>query len=235
MDLFDAADYAGNINIAAEFTTGSYNKYLQGDVDGAENQGNPPVDGYDGFVYNTGSGSDVVNMTVNGHIAADNDFDLTISTGAGDDLVAFRYENMSYNQSLDQKNLQNVSIATGDGNDTVWFYGDQGGSAVIAAGSGNDVIYANQEELFTGGNADTTTPLNPNNYNAVFVFNTSDTSVGIAGYAGATLQNNMAIGQNLFTVNNAAESESLQVSVDFLCYTGTFYLGAIFADMTLSA
>lgn len=233
--VFDAADYAGNINIAAEFTDSSYNKYLQGDVDGAENQGNPPVDGYDGFVYNTGSGSDVVNMTVNGDIAADNDFDLTISTGAGDDLVAFRYENMSYNQSLDQKNLQNVSIATGDGNDTVWFYGDQGGSAVIEAGSGNDVIYANQEELFTGGNADTTTPLNPNNYNAVFVFNTSDTSVGIAGYAGATLQNNMAIGQNLFTVNNAAVGETLQVSVDFLGYTGTFDMGAIIADMTLSA
>lgn len=233
--VFDAADYTGNINIAAEFTASSYNKYLQGDVDGAENQGNPPVDGYDGFVYNTGSGSDVVNMTVNGDIAADNDFDLTISTGAGDDLVAFRYDDMDVNQSLNQKNLQNVSIATGDGNDTVWFYGDQGGSAVIEAGSGNDVIYANQEESFTGGNANATTHLNPNNYNAVFVFNTSDTSVGIAGHAGATLQNNMAIGQNLFTVNNAAVGETLQVSVDFLGYTGTFDMGAIIADMTLSA
>lgn len=212
--VFDAAGYEGNINIAAAITSASYDKYLK-QVDGnEEGVGNPPVDGYDGFAYNTGNGNDVVNMTVNGAIAADNDFKLNISTGNGDDLVAFRYEGMKGNQSYDQKNLKNVNIDTGDGNDTVWFYGDEGGSAVINAGAGNDVIYANQQEFFTG--APDGVGLDNTSYNAVFVFNTSATDVGVAGYNGATLSNDLAIGVSSFPVTDAPAGASVLVTVNFL-------------------
>lgn len=213
--VFDAAGYEGNINIAANITAASYEKYLK-QVDGnEEGVGNPPVDGYNGFAYNTGNGNDVVNMTVDGAIAADNDFNLNISTGAGDDLVAFRYEGMQGNQSIDQKNLKNVNIDTGDGNDTVWFYGDEGGSAVINAGAGNDVIYANQQEPFTGGASGE--QLFPALYNAVFVFNTNATEVGLGNaYYGATLSNDLAIGATTFAVTDAPAGASVRVTVDFL-------------------
>ena len=221
--VFDATGYAGDINIAAQITATSFDKYLKS-VDGVKyiDQMFAPNAGYEGqFSYLTGNGKDVVNMTVNGAIAADVDFKMTIDTGAGDDLVAFRYANMTANQSLNQKNLENVNIKTGEGNDTVWFYGNVpggagSGSVVINTGAGNDVIYANQNDFI--GAMVPGTPVAPANYNAVFVFNTNDRSVNINGLAGATLGNDMAIGNNSFAVT-AATGTSVWVTVEFKGYT----------------
>lgn len=220
--VFDASDYAGAINIAAEITAASYDKYLKS-VDGAKyiDKMYAPHAGYQGqFAYITGQADDVVNMTVNGAIAADVDFRMNIDTGAGNDLVAFRYADMSANQENNQKNLQNVTIKTGEGDDTVWFYAPAaavaaGGSVIINTGAGNDVIYANQQELFTGGWVPGT-PIAPADYNAVFVFNTNnrELATGTGGLAGATLSNDLAVGQDTFEVTPVAD-ESLYVTVTF--------------------
>lgn len=199
--VFDAAGYEGNIALSAEFTDGSVEKYLEG-VDGGP-VGNPPVSGYDGFVYNLGSGNDVLSMSVEGVVAADNDFDLTMDTGAGNDLVFFQYDEISKNQGLDQKNLQNVTLNTGDGNDTVWFEGvirdgdsSGDGSLVINTGAGNDVIYAN------GGYS-----------SAAFVLNASDPR---------TAGDNVAIGQDTFSFAGTVDAgDYVAVTVNFLGFTST--------------
>lgn len=224
--VFDGASYAGDINVAASITSHSYDKYLKG-VDGDESGlGNPPVDGYDGFAYNTGAGDDVINMTVSGAVAADNDFKLNINTGAGNDLVAFRYDDaITGNQGTSQKGLQNVTISTGEGDDTVWFYGgakgtggaDSDGSAVISAGAGNDVIYVNQQEFFTGEDQ---RQLDSSAYNAVWVLNTTGTQVGIAGLEGATMNNDLSSGQSQFNVN-VPQGSTLQVTVSFKGFEAT--------------
>lgn len=216
--VFDAEGYTGNINVAAEITDASYDKYLKG-VDGNEaGLGNPPLPGYnDAFTYRTGTGNDVVNMTVNGDIAADSDFKMNIDTGAGDDLVAFRYADMSVNQAANQKGLQNVTINTGAGNDTVWFYGDNGGSTVINTGAGNDVVYANQQEFFTGG-----APATPTSYNAVWVFNNgADNRIAVTDFNGATLRNDLLTDGATFTTNPATAGNDVLVQVDFLGFTAT--------------
>lgn len=216
--VFDAEGYTGNINVAAEITDASYDKYLKG-VDGNEaGLGNPPLPGYDNaFTYRTGTGNDVVNMTVNGDIAADSDFKMNIDTGAGDDLVAFRFADMSVNQAANQKGLQNVTISTGAGNDTVWFYGDNGGSTVINTGAGNDVVYANQQEFFTGG-----APATPTSYNAVWVFNNgADNRVAVTGLDGATVRNDLLTDGATFTTAPAAAGNDVLVQVDFLGFTAT--------------
>lgn len=216
--VFDASGYKGDINIAAEITSSSFDKYFKS-VDGEKyiDKMHAPLasDKYSGeFSYFTGDGEDVVNMTVNGAIAADVDFKMNINTGAADDLVAFRYADMRPNQSLNQKNLENVTINTGSGDDTVWFFGDQGGSAHILAGDGNDVIYANQNETYTGG-VTSGGSIAHNSYNAVFVFNTNDKSIVATGLAGATLANDMAIGKQSFAVTGATAGETLNVTVNF--------------------
>lgn len=223
--VFDATDYAGAINIAAQITEASFDKYLKS-VDGGRyiDKMYAPHGGYAGqFAYITGKGDDVVNMTVAGAMAADVDFKMNIDTGAGDDLVAFRYANMSVNQENDQKNLQNVTINTGAGNDTVWFYAPNaatpGGSVQINTGANNDVIYVNQEELFTGGTPGVPAAMPaPNAYNAVFVFNTTNRNLNnAAGFNGATLQNDLAVGMDTFAVTPTAD-EALYVRVMFKGY-----------------
>ena len=201
--VFDAAGYEGNIALGAEFTESSVEKYLDG-VDGGP-VGNPPVSGYDGFVYNLGSGNDALNMSVEGVVAADNDFDLTMDTGAGNDQVIFQYDKISKNQGLDQKNLQNVTLNTGDGNDTVWFVGaaqndsSGDGSLVINTGAGNDVIYANRESVLPG---------------AAFVLNASDPT---------TAGDNVAIGQDTFSFAGGTvdAGDYVAVTVNFLGFTST--------------
>ena len=219
--VFDADGYTGNINVAAAITSDSYDKYLKG-VDGNEDGlGNPPFPKYDNaFTYNTGTGNDVVNMTVNGAIAADSDFKMNINTGAGDDVVAFHYDSMTANQSANQKKLQNVTIDTGAGDDTVWFYAPaatdpaKGGSVVIRTGAGNDVIYANQQDFFSAGN-----PTNVSNYNAVWVFNTTTTGITVDGVKGATLGNDLEGNIPEFTATGMAAGSNVAVKVDFLGFT----------------
>lgn len=249
----NSEDYAGDINIAAAITYESYDKYFKF-VDGEKyiNSNNAPTTKYNGhFTYLTGSGDDTVNMDVNGDIASDVDFNLDIITGDGADLVAFSYESLKAgSQEYNQKYLENVTVQTGAGDDTVWFYGAEvydagnldiqnlGGSLVINTSTGNDVVYANQIDFFTGGinyDANTNDPTNPNStnlldadhYNAVWLFNNGDgtasgdataNQIHVAGYDGATLNNNAETGLSSFgLVATAATlgSNALYATVDF--------------------
>jgi hypothetical protein len=251
-DFDDFGTYAGDINIAALITEESFDKYLKS-VDGTNGIKKmfAPNAHYNGaFTYKMGSGDDVVNMTVNGEIAADRDFTLNIDTNTGNDLVAFRYDEMSKEESVDQKYLKNVNIKTEDGNDTVWFYGadvtqkpvydewdnvtgyksfieDLRGSVNINAGSGDDVIYANQVEYFTGGaqTPETTgkgVTLGPNLYNAVFVFNASEREIStdIDNY-GATLNNNFQSGLKQVYFVGKDGYDDLYVQIDFMGFRST--------------
>ncbi len=243
--VFDAATsgYTGDINIAAEITEDSYDKYLKS-VDGVKGLDKlAPVGGYNqAFTYATGSGDDVVNMTVNGDIAADVDFAMNIDTGAGNDLVAFRYDDMTDNESVNNKYLQQVAINTGAGDDHVWFYSgtvgtvtdadtgeatigiiDNGGGVTVNAGSGADKIYVNQVDMMTGGTGSGVT-YGPTNYNAVFVFNTNDPTVGVEGLNGATLSNNMLTGPAEFSLATApASNVNLYVTVNFKGFSSDTY------------
>ncbi|MBQ7607827.1 MAG: hypothetical protein IJU76_07630 [Desulfovibrionaceae bacterium] len=230
--VFDASDYSGEINIAARITDDSYDKYFKS-VDGERyiNKMYAPLasESYSGdFTYITGSADDVVNMTLNGEIASDVDFELNINTGKGDDLVAFRYEDMTLNQSLNQKQMRNVHINTQDGDDTVWFYDRaylRDGSVDINAGAGADTVYANQHDfwgLSGGTNSADGVVLGPDNYNAVFVFNATDNerSIGVDTLDGATLNNDVLSGHGRSsysfsdTITDAAKS--LYVTVEFM-------------------
>ena len=241
--VFDAATsgYTGDINIAAEITEDSYDKYLKS-VDGVKGLDKlAPVGGYDkAFTYATGSGDDVVNMTVDGDIAADNDFAMNIVTGSGDDLVAFQYTDaITTNQSVNNKYMQKVNIDLGDGDDTAWFYGakvyddgngggeteQKGGAVKISGGTGNDTIYANQIDMMIGG-AGSGVTWGPDSYNAVFVLNAPSTKtatntegpreVGVDGLNGATLNNNIHTGSDTFTVaTGVTGATGFYVSVTF--------------------
>jgi hypothetical protein len=246
--VFDAADYDGQINIAAQITDDSYDKYLKS-VDGIKGIDKwAPLTAFgDKFTYLTGSNNDFVNMTVAGDIAADVDFKMLINTGAGKDTVAFRYDGLRPNQDYNQKYMRNVDISTGDGDDHVWFYSQlndlyQGsGSVNVQAGSGRDVVYANQLELSTGGadsdkvgkwNQEGGVVDDPAHYNAVFAFNTYgedfttySNQVGIDGFNGARLNNNVLTGNKDFKFNEATfkdldNASSLYVTVKFMGFKG---------------
>ncbi|MBR4604851.1 MAG: hypothetical protein IKO41_01290 [Lachnospiraceae bacterium] len=215
--VFDASTYTGDINIGAEITDASYDKYFKS-VDGTRyiDKMFAPTGGYEGqFSYLTGSGDDVVNMTVDGDIASDVDFDMMIKTVSGDDLVAFKYEKMTANQSANQKAMQNVAISTGGGEDDVWFYGDEGGSVKINAGSGDDVVYANQHTL------DFSTTIAANYYNAVWVYNSNDQRIAVAGNEGATLMNDSASKASSFAMKTNGHADTLWAKVEFKGFTAS--------------
>jgi hypothetical protein len=95
------------------------------------------------FSYETGAGADKLDLTISEEAIAYEDLVLEISTGAGDDYVEFDVENettdLNTNWDEDQAALDNITISTGSGNDTVWAKGD--GEVTISTGAGNDVVY----------------------------------------------------------------------------------------------
>ncbi len=246
--VFDADGYTGDINIAAQITAESNAKYLE-PQDGLNRDDSAPKtdDGYYGnvaehFAYRTGTGDDTINMKVNGGVAADNDFALSIKTGAGNDLVNFSFEDMTARESVNQKALQNVTIDTGDGNDTVWFWGgektytgniatdtDLRGSVVVNAGAGNDAIYVNQK-LYNvtdanGSAVDFSTFVTDqgtasDSYNAVFVFNAgpddADKAMLLSGIKGAQSLNNDILGSTgSFAYTGATAGNAITLTVTF--------------------
>lgn len=224
--VFDASAMEGKVNIGAQITDAAYDIYMK-DVDGVDSM----AEGYapnGAFKYYLGSNDDTLNMGVSADIAADADFVLDIQTNSGNDLVQFGFGQMTYVQSVDQKNLQNVSISTGEGDDTVWFVNGSGaefgGAVVVDAGSGNDTLYLNQE-VFTGN-------FTHDNYNAVFVFNSTATDIAVTGNAGATLWNNTGVGSASFEVTNATAGEGLYVTVSFLGYSQQVKIMDVAANTT---
>ena len=231
--VFDASAMEGKVNIGAQITDAAYDIYMK-DVDGVDSM----AEGYapnGAFKYYLGSNDDTLNMGVSGDIAADADFVLDIQTNSGNDLVQFAFGEMTYVQSVDQKNLQNVSISTGEGDDTVWFVSSddvdsgtpvESGAVVVDAGSGNDTLYLNQEVF------NPTFGFTPNNYNAVFVFNSTATDIAVDGNNGATLLNDTGVGSASFEVTNATAGEGLYVTVSFLGYSQQVKIMDVAANTT---
>ena len=91
--VFDAETFKGDINLGASITRASYEKYLKG-VDGSHPIDRwAPLSGYDtAFSYLLGDGNDTLNMKVDGSIANDNDFQMIIDGGAGNDLFLFTFD-----------------------------------------------------------------------------------------------------------------------------------------------
>lgn len=207
---FDASAMGGTVNIGAQITSASYDKYLK-DVDGVEDKNNSATNG--DFSYKTGTGNDTVNMAVDGRVAGDNDFRLNIETNAGNDLVNFSFNGFTANQLANQMELNNVSIATGAGDDIVKFWGD--GAVKVDGGAGNDAIYVGQ---------------NGADHNAVWVMNSnadhwaiySDPMKGVQ-----SLNNDVLSTAASFAYTGATAGESLQVTVSFKGITVTANIGTM--------
>ena len=175
--VFDGSTMDGNINIGAQITAQSYGKYNR-DVDGLRTvyDNYAPNLGTGEFVYNLGKNADTLNMAVHGGIAADIDFGLHINAGAGNDLVNFRFTDLTTNQLaiLRAQNIasrssqvnQNVHIDGGAGSDTIKIWGN--GAITVDGGAGNDAIYVGQNAV---------------DQNAVFLFNVGATAMGVAPIA----------------------------------------------------
>ena len=207
---FDASAMGGTVNIGAQITSASYDKYLK-DVDGVEDKNNSATNG--DFSYKTGTGNDTVNMAVDGRVAGDNDFRLNIETNAGNDLVNFSFNGFTANQLANQMAQNNVSIATGAGDDIVKFWGD--GAVKVDGGAGNDAIYVGQ---------------NGADHNAVWVMNSnadhwaiySDPMKGVQ-----SLNNDVLSTAASFAYTGATAGESLQVTVSFKGITVTANIGTM--------
>jgi len=201
---FIATDYDGEINIGAQLTSASYDKYTK-DVDGLKTvaDGAPSGD----FTYTLGSNDDTINMVVNGGLAADRDFKLVINGEGGDDFINFSFDaNITTNEIENIRNLKNVVLNGGAGNDTVKFWGD--GAVTVNGGAGQDVIYVGQ-----------TTAEHSGDHNAVFVLNTGNAAFDRAIYWDQTdgaqpLDNNLLSTTNSFTYTSTG--------------AGTVYLNVIY-------
>lgn len=192
---FDASAMGGTVNIGAQITSASYDKYLK-DVDGVEDKNNSATNG--DFSYKTGTGNDTVNMAVDGRVAGDNDFRLNIETNAGNDLVNFSFNGFTANQLANQMALNNVSIATGAGDDIVKFWGD--GAVKVDGGAGNDAIYVGQ---------------NINDVNAVWMMNGTGTVYNDLMTGAQSLNNDVQSTLGSFGYSGAVAGETLQVTVTF--------------------
>ena len=209
---FDASAMGGTVNIGAQITSASYDKYLK-DVDGVEDKNNSATNG--DFSYKTGTGNDTVNMVVDGRVAGDNDFRLNIETNAGNDLVNFSFGNFTASQLANQMALNNVSIATGAGDDTVKFWGD--GAVKVDGGAGNDAIYVGQ---------------NIDDVNAVWVMNAGGSGAALAVYndpmkGAQSLDNDVLSTAASFAYSGATAGESLQVTVTFKGISVTANIGTM--------
>lgn len=138
--VFDASAMTGNVTLEADLDDSVIDKYF----DLEDSQSDYTTDNIQ-FNYSTGSGDDVIELTVSEEAVSYEDFELTIDTGAGDDEVIFEVtgtaaDDLDANWDVDQAALDNIVIATGAGNDTVRALGD--GEVTITTGAGDDVVYS---------------------------------------------------------------------------------------------
>ena len=159
------------------------------------------------FIYSGGAGNDTMTVQIDGAMAGSNstvqvgreDFTFRINGGGGDDAIQVRmvesdeqggFQNWYGNQKL----LRNVTVDAGSGNDTVRTPG--AGDKIILTGDGNDTIYsdnvgaqnAGPVNQINGGTNATNTYSNfntfntivPDGQNAIWAFNTYNTTVASA-------------------------------------------------------
>lgn len=214
---FHGQNFDGNINLGASITANSFQKYLR-DVDGTwapESNNAPGLASKDQFQYNLGKNSDILNMSLDGGIAADKDFQLVVSAGEGNDFINFRFDGATNNQVINSNNLRNVILNGDSGNDTIKVW--QNTAVTVNGGSGNDVIFVSQAADDRGAEQ-----------NAAFVFNVAnlaDRAIYMGG-AGATLYNDIqstatTVDFSLGTAAPVNSSIQLQVAVTFKGITVT--------------
>lgn len=226
---FDASGYEGHLNIGAQLTAASYNKYMA-DVDGLNtvHQGFAPGGN---FAYTLGANHDILNMTVDSGLAADVEFRLNIDGGAGDDLINFAFTGAmglqtgypaptARNYIQDSAKLRNVTIDGGEGKDTIWSWGH--GAVTVKDGAGNDRIYVGQD-----GDAQVAAGNDPAKYdaaNAIWVFNTDPAHKWVditAAGAQADKNNFLATDDNAAFANAGAANSGapVYVQVNFKGFT----------------
>lgn len=213
--VFDASAMEGKVNIGAQLTAASYEKYLSS-IDGGTTDKLAPLDGYDRtFTYNLGSNDDTLNMVINGGVAADVDFKYVANAGKGNDLINFRFDGMTNFQFQNQVALDNVTLNGGEGADKIWTWGSESGNAndanlyagavKINGGEGNDVVYAAQ---------------NNDDQNAVWVLNSdiagAARAIKVSAVHGAQPLSNDVLGtQGEFGYTGAAAGQAITVTVNF--------------------
>ncbi len=95
------------------------------------------------YSYTTGAGDDLIDLIIDGDALDFAGSSLNVSTGAGNDIVIID-TNISdagdESEDLNQAILDNVTINTGDGDDTIIAEYSSRGNLNIDAGTGNDFV-----------------------------------------------------------------------------------------------
>jgi hypothetical protein len=135
--VFNASAMTGDVTVNADLSNTALlqEKYLapvSGDSAGftVDNQN---------FTYLGGAGNDRFVIDLSLAAAAYEDTTLLVDTGAGNDYVKLVLSGDSANQLANQQGMDNLTISTGAGNDTIWTAGQ--GDVTILAGAGNDTVY----------------------------------------------------------------------------------------------
>lgn len=136
VQTFDATDFKGDLSLTAQLTEEIIPKYL----DLQDDQADHTVDNVL-FSYIGGSGNDLFDIVIDGDIPAREDFSFNVTTNDGDDTVITDVDYWTWNsrEYLNQTQLNNLSINTGMGNDTVTTMGSA--DFIIDTGVGNDTVY----------------------------------------------------------------------------------------------
>lgn len=145
--LWNSTAMTGSVTLTAELNADVVAQYLNLQDEAPAASGADNVD----FVYDFGTGHDTLRLSVANEVASHEDFVLRVDSGAGNDLVAFDLGLATdavdiFNQQL----LNNVSVNTGAGNDTVVMGTDtlsaaSSGEAFINTGAGDDTVYLSQD------------------------------------------------------------------------------------------
>lgn len=230
---FDASAFTGTVNIAAELTNASFDKYMKA-VDGTWGMGqNYAPDG--DFSYKLGSAADVLNMKIKAGLAADRDFKLVVDAGAGDDLINFQFDDTSPQYIRDANALlvrgqKGVILNGGTGNDTVKVWGET--SVLVNGGEGADAIYVSQVDDDMVWDNNTNAYGAGTEQNAVFIFNALENAAGtptrdvIFGdtHGAQSMQNNIESTLSTVTYNNVNPGRDIGVSVTFKGIAGTTFV-----------
>ena len=145
MDSIDASDFLGDFNLGLQNTPVVDLTNLDADGGGDVTFYGDVNDRAD-YSYNTGSGSDSVNVSLSGNAVDTDGTGFSLSTSGGGDNIAVDFgEGVSFS-TMDE--LQNLDISAGSGDDNVVLEGK--GQFDIDAGSGSDLVNIDNEGGFTG-------------------------------------------------------------------------------------
>lgn len=139
--LWDSTALAGSVTgLNAELNADVVAQYLNLQDKAPNGSAADNVD----FEYKFGTGNDTLNLFVDNEVASHEDFVLRVDSGAGNDNVTFGLGLTGDSVDIiNQELLNNVTVNTGAGNDTVAMVSS--GEAFINTGAGDDTVYIAQE------------------------------------------------------------------------------------------